>query len=207
MADQNLRPRGADADYEETTAPQNPPNSMIRPEARTSWLASSLGTLMVIFLIIAAVFTWVAVQRSLGKGDEISPDPGAIGTSGERQPREGTPGGFNPTPRPRSTKDELESRGAGEPARGPMPGLTAQELTTISDVRIAAAGQRVVLEDMRVDRADGDTFWIRDGDDAVAVVAPGGTPTVKAGQKVNVAGTVERIGSSMRIRASRIDVL
>jgi hypothetical protein len=56
---------------------------------------------------------------------------------------------------------------------------------------------------VQVERADGDTFWVRSGDRSVAVVAPGGMPTVRAGQRVDITGARESNG---RIRASRIDV-
>ena len=83
-------PPGTDPQYEETTAPQNPPNSMVRPRARSGWLASSLGTLLVVFLIFAAVFTWVFVRRELGKDTNVAPGPQTLGTSG--QGKETTPG-------------------------------------------------------------------------------------------------------------------
>ena len=59
------------------------------------------------------------------------------------------------------------------------------------------------MDDVKVERAEGDTFWVRSGDRSVAVMAPGGMPTVKAGQRVDITGTRE---SSGRIRATRIDV-
>jgi hypothetical protein len=49
-------------------------------------------------------------------------------------------------------------------------------------------------------------FTVRDGDATATVVVPGGTPTVRAGQRVNVSGTIETAGDMPRIRASRIDV-
>ena len=106
-------PPGTDPQYEETTAPQNPPNSMVRPRARRGWLASSLGTLLVVFLIFAAVFTWVFVRHQLGKD---APDPQAVGTSGQR-PHEKSPGGFDPAPDHSRTRDELKFRGAVAPKR------------------------------------------------------------------------------------------
>jgi hypothetical protein len=51
---EKLKRNSTDEDYEETTAPRNPPNSMLEPRARAGWLASSLGTLLVIFVIVAA---------------------------------------------------------------------------------------------------------------------------------------------------------
>ena len=107
---QAIHPPGTDPHYEETTAPQNPPNSMLRPRARWGWLASSLGTLLVAFFIVAAVFAWVFVQRELGKDARIFPDPQAVGTSG-LQLHEPSPGGFDPAPGHSRTRDELKFRG------------------------------------------------------------------------------------------------
>lgn len=194
-----------DPQYEETTAPQNPPNSMVNPAARTGWLASSFGVLALVFLIVGAVFAWVFVQRELGKGGR-SPDSQTIGTSGAQSVRENTPGGFDPAPDPGNTRDELEFRGVGDRPQGSMPGLNGDEVTEAAAVKNAAAGSRVRLTNVVVQRADADTFWIRTGDTTLMVIAPGGTPTVRGGQQVNVTGTIEVTGDTRRIRASRIDV-
>jgi hypothetical protein len=188
--------------YEETTAPQNPPNSMVNPTARTTWWGSSVGVLAIVFLIVVAGFGWVLVQRELGKGGR-TPDSETIGTSGAV--RDNGPGGFDPAPEPRSTRDELEYRGVGDRPQGPT-GLNADDVTDAGEAKNAPAGTRVRLMNVAVDRADGDTFWIRADGTTLAVVAPGGTPTVRAGQQVNVTGTIEATGETRRIRASRIDV-
>ena len=192
-----------DPQYEETTAPQNPPNSMVNPTARTAWLGSSVGILAIVFLIAVAGFGWVLVQRELGKGGR-TPHSETIGTSGAV--RDDRAGGFDPTPEPRSTRDELEFRGVGERPQGPMPGLNADDITAAREVKNAPPGSRVRLTNVAVDRADGDTFWIRADDTTLTVVAPGGSPTVRAGQRVDVAGTIEASGGTTRIRAARIDV-
>ena len=171
-----------DPHYEETVAPENPPNAMVNREARKHWLASSVGVVAILCLIFAAGFAWILVQRELGNGRADSAIGEAEGTSGEHQAREDTPGGFDPAPRPSSTRDELEYRGD------------------------LSAGSRVSLKDVTVDRAEGEMFWVRRGNETIAVVASGGTPTVRAGQRVNVTGTMEESGDSKRIRASRIDV-
>ncbi len=194
MAENDYR-ENDDPQYEETTEPRNPPNSMVRPGARRGWLASSLGTVVLIVAVIAAVFTWVMVQRSLGSGTLRRSDPQVIGTAGTRDGRihdENSPGGFNPAPRPGSTAEELRFRGSNQ--------------TTIADLDDATTGSRVSLTDVRVEQASGDTFTIRDGDATATVVVPGGMPTVRAGQRVNVSGTIEAAGAAPRIRASRIDV-
>lgn len=195
-------PDNRDPQYEETTAPQNPPNSMVNPTARTAWWGSSVGILAIVFMIVVAGFAWVLVQRGLGKGGR-TPDSETIGTSGAVRD---TPGGFDPAPEHRSTRDELEFRGVGDKPQGPMPGLNADDITAAGEVKNAPAGARVRLTNVAVDRAEGDTFWIRADDTTLAVVTPGGMPTVRAGQHVNVTGTIEATGETKRIRASRIDV-
>ena len=185
-------PNNADPQYEETTAPQNPPNAIVNPEARSGWLASSVGVLAIVFLIVAAAFTWVIVQRELGKGGR-QPESATVGTSGEIR-RDNSPGGFNPTPRPSDTRDELEFRGSSD------------SISSARDLDNAASGSSVTLRGVAVERTDGNTFWVRAGDDSLAVIVPGGTPTVRAGQRVNVSGIVEMSGNAKRIRASRIDV-
>jgi hypothetical protein len=190
-----------DPQYEETTAPQNPPNSMVNPTARTTWWGSSVGILAIVFLVVVAGFGWVLVERELGKGGR-TPDSETIGTSGVR---DNGPGGFDPAPEPRNTREELKYRGVGDRPQG-TTGLNADDVTEAGEVKTAPAGTRVRLMNVAVDRADGDTFWIRAGGTTLAVVAPGGTPTVRAGQQVNVTGTIEATGETRRIRASRIDV-
>ena len=145
--------------------------------------------------VIAAVFVWVMVQRSLGSGPLHRSDPRAVGTAGtqdERLRSDNSPGGFNPTPRPGSTADELKLRGSNQ--------------TTIARLNDVTTGSRVNLADVKVDQAQGDTFTIRDDDATATVVVPGGMPTVRAGQRVNISGTLEAAGATPRIRASRIEV-
>jgi hypothetical protein len=161
--------------YDETVAPENPPNSVVRPVVRRSALGTYLGGVIVVFVLAAGAFVYFSLIDKRG-GNTVT-DPTAVGTSGERMPREGTPGGIDPDPSFSSTQEELEFRGG--------------------------ATGRVELDNVQVERTDGDTFWVRDGDRSVAVVAPGGMPTVRTGQRVDVTGTVESNG---RIRASRIDV-
>ena len=189
-----------DPQYEETTAPQNPPNSVVGPEERTGWLLSSVGILVVAFLLVGAAFTWVVVQRNLGKGGR-TPDAQSIGTSGVQDQ---SPGGFKPGPDHDSVRDELKYRGA-DTTPIPKPNLSA-DITQPGQVAGAPAGARVSLSNVVVDRADAGTFGVRAGDTTVSVVAPGGAPTVKAGQTVDVNGTIETAGSATQIRASRIDV-
>lgn len=143
-----------------------PPNRVVAPAVRRATLSTFLGGIVVVFVLAAGAFIYFTVIDKTN--DAGAADPSAVGTSGERMRREGTPGGFDPA---------LENRGG--------------------------ASDSVKLEGVQVERAVGATFWVRDGDTSVAVTAPGGMPTVRAGQRVNVTGTRDASG---RIRASRIDV-
>ena len=199
--------------YDETEEPQNPPNSVVQPGAGRMAVATYVGGIALFFVIAAAAFLfWSASGARTAPGGSAQTDPSAVGTSGERMAREDTPGGFDPAGRPDDTQDEIAFKGGGEPPQGPNPGLsTTAAITELDDLSGDSArtmtGRRVKLENVEVEKADGPAFWLRDGDTSVAVQAAGGSPTVKAGQRVNVEGTVEAAGKdTVRIRASRIDV-
>ena len=199
--------------YDETVEPQNPPNSIVQPAARRAAVTTFVGGIALFFVIATAAFLiWSASGERTASEGAVQTDPSAVGTSGERMPRENTPGGFDPAGRPGNTQDEIEFKGGGERPQGPNPGLgTTAAVTRLDaltgDSARTMTGRRVKLEDVEVEKADGPAFWIRDGDASVAVQAAGGAPTVKAGQHVNVEGTVEAAGNeTVRIRASRIDV-
>jgi hypothetical protein len=193
---------GSERRYDETVAPSNPPSAVVQPEARRTALRTYLGILVGFFLVVGGALLFWAGNRPGPAADDARIDADAVGTSGERMPRESTPGGFDPSPEPGSTAAELEFRGAGEPRQGPMPGLRGLKNQS-SD---AARGRTIELRDVEVERADGNTFWVRDGDDRASVVTAGGMPTVRAGQRVDVTGTLEAGGGDVRIRATRIQV-
>ena len=200
-------------EYGKTEQPQNPPNSVVRPATRRTAVWTFVGGIALVFVIAAAAFFISSATDSRINPDGVpSTDPTAVGTSGERMPREGSPGGFDPAGRPGDTQDEIEFRGGGEPPQGPNPGLGSTEALTRIDALTTGdarslAGRRVALEDVHVEKADGPAFWVRDGDASVAVQTAGGSPTVRAGQRVDIQGTVEAAGTdTVRIRASRIDV-
>jgi hypothetical protein len=198
--------------YDEAMEPQNPPNSVVNPEVRKTAVWTYLGIIVAVFAVVGvALLYWTATdQRVTPEGERSERDPSAIGTSGERMPRENTPGGFNPDRTPGDTRSELEFRGAGEPRQGPTPGLDAQALTRLGAMREGTPqsleGRRIDLTNVLVERADGGAFWVRDGDATSAVIAPGGSPTVRAGQRVNLSGSLEQDGGQLRIRATRIEV-
>jgi hypothetical protein len=185
----------------ETVAPTNPPNAVVNPHARRTAVWTYLGIIVGFFVVVgAALLFWVGTGAG-PIGDDNRFDPSAVGTSGERMPREDTPGGFDPTPDHGDTESELEFRGAGESPQGPMPALRAP-----GESGDTTTGRAIELRDVEVERVEGTTFWIRDGNSRASVVTGGGMPTVRAGQRVDVNGTIEAGGDEARIRATRIDV-
>ena len=152
----------------------------------------AVGMFALACVIVTSVFAYVLIQRRLSDFPP-SQDSEAIGTTGARTPPESSPGGFNPEPEHETARDELKFKGIAQ-------------ITEADQVAEAAVGSSVSLDHVTVDRASGSTFWIRDGETTAVVVVPGGTPTVRTGQQVNVSGTIESAGSGRQIRASRIDV-
>jgi len=198
--DEKKRDIGRHELYETTTNPHNPPESMLGPQERTEWLLSSVGILAVIFVIVAAAFGWVYVRHELVSQPKIYADSKATG-------------GIEPVESDfRTTEEELKFRGTFGPAPGtagaaPGPtGTMGQEPTRIGELKNVPVGGLVLLANVTVDRTDGPFLWVRDGDDTFIVAVPGDTLTVKSGQRVNVAGTIESNGASKWLRASRIDV-
>lgn len=184
--------------------PGNPPNAVVNPDVRRTAVRTYVGIIVGFFAVVgAALLFWVATGAGPLDDEQQGFDPSAIGTSGDRMPREDTPGGFDPTPRPDSTESELEFRGAGEPAAGPTPPLG--DLNDSPDTS-ADSGTTIELRNVEVERAEGSTFWIRDGNRRFSVVTSGDSPTVRAGQRVDVTGTIEAGANETQIRATRIDV-
>lgn len=101
---------GPDRHLDETVDPNNPPNAVTRPAARTAALVTFLGGIVLVFLLVGAMLLfWKATDRPGTRAGERE-DPAAVGTTGEPRETE-TPGGFDPAPTPNSTEDELEYRG------------------------------------------------------------------------------------------------
>ena len=198
------QPTPNDPEYHETTAPSNPPNAVLRPRVRRMAVWTYIGILVAFFVVVGAAFLLVAGtdNRRVPGADDVGTEPNAVGTSGQRVPRDGSPGGFDPSPTPDSTRDELEFRGAGERRQGPMPGLSGLRNQSGDQ----AIGRAIALRNVEVERVAGTTFWIRDGDHRASVVTAGGMPTVREGQHVDLRGTIEATGQETRIRATRIDV-
>ena len=182
----------AETERHETTAPQNPPQSVTNPRVRRVAFWSSLGSI-VAFCAIAAL---VLISRDgLGPRHESNIDldiPSAVGTTGTS-----TPGGGDPAPAPGSPREEIEERS----------GAVLTDVGEIMDPSPKAAiGRRIELTDVDVDRVEGSSVWVRDGQLMVEVVAPPGGPSLKPGQQVDITGVVEARGDTARIRASEVTV-
>jgi hypothetical protein len=201
--------------YEETTDPKNPPNSVLNASVRRMALRSYLGPLVVFFLVLGIGLIYWANRPPLVSGAD---DRGQIGTTGagddvvgERGNRDDTPGGVDPAPRPDSTADELRRRGVDQPAN-PSSGLRRETMLTglamLEGEPKDLTGRRIDLPNVNVVDARGASqFWVQDGNAKVEVTAPRGGPAVQNGSKVNVSGVVEEDGrGGVRIRAERVEV-
>lgn len=173
---------------DEITDPQNPPQVLLKPEARRAAVWSYLGPVIALFVIVGvAMVYWV--NRGPGVHDART-DQTAIGTVGRD-----APGGGDPQGPFKSTEDELKYRGAPDADEG--------TIRSIERARAAdGTAQRVTLERVTVDTVDGSTTWIKDGSDRIAVVTDS-TPGVKSGDTASVSGTTERDSQgNVRIRGT-----
>jgi len=174
---------------DEITDPHNPPQVLLKPEARRAAVWSYLGPVIALFVIAGvAMIYWM--NRGPGTRD-AGADQAAIGTVGRD-----APGGGDPQGPFKSTDDELKYRGA--------PGADEGPIRSIERARAADTGsaQRVMLERVTVDTVDGSTTWIKDGSERIAVVSDG-TPGVKSGDTASVSGTTERDSQgNVRIRGT-----
>ena len=196
--------------YHETSDPQNPPKSVLKPAARRSAVWAYVGGIAVVFLIVAAMYAYQSSTTSPRGDSELDvTEPTSVGTGGQPS-NEDSPGGFDPAPDRETTESELEFRGATGESQGPMPGLTNAEPLTelgamLEDSPQTVAGRRIDVQDVNVESVDGNTIVIRDGDARASVVTSGASE-VRAGQRVDVSGTVEPDGQgSARIRATRVN--
>jgi hypothetical protein len=177
------------------SAPQNPPGSVVNKDVRRFALWTYLPPLIVFFLGVGLLLAYWETSAPPTRREAAEPRAeGTTGTERERS-RDETPGGQNPDRTPASPQAEVEDRS----------GRTITELSEVFDSR-DAIGRRVEVRDVDVERVESPTlFWIRDGNARVAVTSTDGGTRVQAGQSVNVAGTVERSGGAVRIRATRVE--
>lgn len=181
---------------DDVNAPQNPPNSVANPRVRRMALRAYLGPLVVFFVVVGIALLYWATrpgQPQVTASDAETDIPRAQGTGGDT-----TPGGHQPQPVPDSTRDEIEQR----------TGQVVTELGELLDEKARAEiGRRVEIDDVDVEQVETPTsFWVRDGNARVQVIAPTSDTTVRAGQQVNIAGVAERSGDTLRIRASKVTV-
>jgi hypothetical protein len=198
MAEQETPPR-----YDETSQPQNPPNSVVNTGARRAFLTSYLGPVVVLFVIAGLGLIYWS-NRGPSEPDRDTTHTG-VGTTGQNGP-----GAFDPRPRANNTKDEIEFRGGvDDPTQGPMPALRdATPLTKLDEIARDASyvsGRRVDVSDVEVDSVQANSFWVRDGSHRVEVIAPEGSSIPAKGAHVRVVGAAEGAGGDMaRIRATSI---
>jgi len=180
--------------YEETTEPQNPPNSVLNKDARRAAVLSYFVPVVVLFVVIGIALVYWSNQpehSQIGDGDRTE-----IGTAGR------TDGGAQPESRPDSASDEIKYRGDDL-----IP------ITEVSELRDVDArhmvGRRVSIADAEVDSARGNMLWIRDEDRKFAVSAPESAPTLTLapGSKVSITGHVAAASNGeAQIRADRIQL-
>ena len=104
---------------EDTTDPNNPPNSMINEKTRSRAFWSYVGPILALFVIVGIVLIYWLSRGPVQQPNTERRQGQPIGTSGQRWPTEQSDGGFNPAPRPRGTRDELKYRGGdSKPVEG-----------------------------------------------------------------------------------------
>jgi hypothetical protein len=164
---------------------------------RRSALWTYLTPLILFFAGVAVIFAYWGTSPPVHDRDVV--EPAAKGATGTERARSGeqTPGGHNPDPAISSPKDEVEHR-------------AGRIITELDDVfennGRDAIGRRIELRDVEVERVESPTlFWVRDGNARAAVASGPGIDRVRAGQSINVFGTVERSDGSVRISASRVE--
>ena len=179
--------------YEETDHPRNPPNSMISKGTRRAAVWSYFAPIVVLFVIVGvALVYWVArPTQHADRPEQPRRDPATVGTFGSDE------GGFDPATKPGSVRAEVRRRGAD------LAPVTS--LADLHHVNGVYADRPVDLKDVKVESADGNRFWVREGNDRLQVLAADGAAAVKPNTKVDVAGRVERnADGTLYIRASRV---
>lgn len=205
MAQQGTSGQPPGRRYDETTDPRNPPRAVLNPRARSSALMVYLGGIVGLFVVVGiGLLVWPGTGRDLARVEPAA-DTHAIGTTGET-----LPGGFQPGARPGTTDAELERRGVDTGIGGVMPPLTSRETVTSLgelDMRSIAelVNRRLDIENVEVERVEGDSFWIRDNDTRARVLRP--DLAVQPGSRVDVGGTIHQdADGALLIQATRVDV-
>jgi hypothetical protein len=194
---------------DETTAPQNPPNSVLNPRVRRAAVWTYIGPLVAFFVAVGVALVYVATRPPDRETKEDENVWSVTGTTGEA-----SPGGRSPDLVPASPEKEIEERGViRDLAATPAPGVKPEAMLTKLGDMIDAGPDRIIGHHVDVqnvgvtDVESATSFSVQDGSAKVAVVAPASSPAPRNGQRVNIAGTVERdLTAGIRIRASRVDV-
>jgi hypothetical protein len=177
--------------------PGMPPGAFQRPEVARGAILSYIGPIIVLFAVVGvALIYWVNREPFPIRSTD---ERGAVGTSGQF-----TQGGGDPRPPFRSTTNEIETRGADTANTSGKPDLVA--LTTIDRIREsgAASGREVTLSAVRVERVDGRTMWVREGDSRIAVQLPEHAAPPQPGDRVDVSGITDAHDGMVRIVADAI---
>ena len=189
--DSNDRPR-------DLTEPGNPPNVLLRSETRRTALFSYLGPVIALFAIVGVALIYWVNRGPVPARDK--PDHDVIGTSGRT-----TPGGGDPQPAFGRTRDEIANRGGIDSAEDAQRNELAA-LTTIDSVLAAPSStpRHVALSAVEVEKVEGGTIWVHDGDARIAVTPPHGAAAPARGDRVDVSGTTEQRDGATRIVAEAI---
>lgn len=193
MANEDFTTQRPDA----SSDPQTPPGAFQQPEVGRGAILSYIGPIIVLFAIIGvALIYWVNREPFPIRSTD---ERGAVGTSGEF-----TQGGGEPRPPFRSTRNELETRGADTASHSGQPDLVA--LTTIDRILESGTlpGRQVTLAAVRVERVDGRTMWVRDGDSRIAVQLPERAAPPQKGDRVDVSGITDAHDGTVRVVADAI---
>lgn len=179
--------------YEETTEPQNPPNSVLNRDARRAAVLSYFVPVVILFVVIGVALVYWSNQPEYAGG--AARDRAEVGTVGRTA---GSTDGGRPEPKADRARDEIKYRG-----QDLSPITRVSELRDV-DARVMT-DRRVSIAEAEVDSASGTMLWIRDDDRKFAVIAPEGTAAVKPGSKVSITGhVVADSNGGLQIRADRI---
>lgn len=151
------------------------------------------GTLMAILTLVMMVAIGAYIIRS-ARSQRAQQQVAAATSSPIGRPEARVPIDADPQPTFRTTRDEINNRGAD-----------LEPLTRLSYITggSGVTGHRVELQNVEVVSASGSLLSIKDGNDSAIVIVPDGT-AVRAGQHVNVSGRVEAADGSVRIAATRV---
>jgi hypothetical protein len=176
--------------YEETRAPENPPNSVLSKGARRATVLSYFVPVVVLFVVVGIALVYWSNQPEHSQTPDR--DRSEIGTVGR------TDGGSQPEARPDNARSEIQYRG------GDLAPITKVDQLKDVDAR-TMNGRRVSIDEAEVDSVSGNMLWVRDGDEKFAVIAPAGSPSVRPGTKVSITGHVVADSSgAAQIRADRV---